>query len=221
MLMTDFEYDPSYKVDLLLTGDFAYFACPVGGAERSTYKYPVLGQLRGAVRSIFWKPEIEWVVRSVSILNEIQQTAYVTNELKAAVGSVTKSTKPICVDENRTQRQNHVLFDVAYKVVVSPLLVGNGCSETPDKYVSQLRRRIENGECYRTPHFGRIRYRADFGTCKGDETPIPLTRDVRMLLGWDQRPKKKVGRVADLEIRDGVITYDFEHHKMLSKYFDA
>lgn len=217
-----FKYDPSFKVDVKLSGKFATWHTPEGQVERFSYPYPTMSGIEGAIRSIFWKPEIEWVIRSIGVLSPVKRYEYTTNEVTSALSKARRDTTPIDASKHHTQRHNNVLLDVAYKVVVSPLLVGEGVKFQPDKYTCQLRNRVERGMCYRTPFLGKREFKADFEPCTGDESPIDVTETLRWWhIGWDDSMKQRVPRFANLQIIKGVIEFNLEHHKMISKYLET
>lgn len=217
--MSKFVYDPSFKVDILFEGQFAHWATPGGQVERYTYPYPTMSGLTGGVGSISWKPAIEWVMREIRVLNPVQKVNYTTNELKTAPSRLNKGTTPIDANQNHTQRHNHVLWNVAYVVVVSPCLVGHGVNETPNKYTEMLRRRVKKGQCHHTPYLGKREYRASFKPPTGDETPIDVTENLyNWHIGFDDSEIPRKPRFADLKIENGVIKFSFDHYRAVSKY---
>lgn len=68
-----FERKP-YAVDLEIEGKYALFADPVVavGGEKMTYMIPTYEAIKGALKSVYWKPTIEWYVDMVRVMNPIR-----------------------------------------------------------------------------------------------------------------------------------------------------
>lgn len=73
MNQTDKEFK-SIPFYIKVSGRLALFTDPStkGGGEKFTYQVPTYEALKGIIKSIYWKPTIEWVVDSVKIMNPIQ-----------------------------------------------------------------------------------------------------------------------------------------------------
>ena len=57
-----------------VSGRLALFTDPStkGGGEKFTYQVPTYEALKGIIKSIYWKPTINWVIDSVKIMQPIQ-----------------------------------------------------------------------------------------------------------------------------------------------------
>lgn len=66
---------------------------------------------RGVLECILWKPEFQWVVKSIKILKPISFSSFKRNELSSI-----QSGAPIDIQiqDNRSQRNSIVLRDVEY-----------------------------------------------------------------------------------------------------------
>lgn len=192
----------SVAVALKTWGDFACFTAPELRVERVSYSVMTPSAARGILEAVFWKPEIRYEVDRIAVLKEIRRISIRRNEIQ---GTVTvkgnqgvnawmkdaSKFEPYLVDsagrddvqgENRTQRNSVILRDVAY-IISARLIVKNPTTEdNPQKYREMLARRISAGQCFRQPYFGIREYAAHFGVAHGDETPIPETRELGIML---------------------------------------
>ena len=71
--MTNIERKP-YAIDFEISGSYAIFTDPVlgVGGEKKTYEIPTYEAIKGALKSVFWKPTIEWYIDKVRVLNPIR-----------------------------------------------------------------------------------------------------------------------------------------------------
>lgn len=98
-------------VKLRVKGDYACFTQPALKVERMTYPCMTPSAARGVLECILWKPEFQWMVKSIKILKPITFSSFKRNEVKKI-----QDSKPIDISdlENRAQRSSVVLRDVEY-----------------------------------------------------------------------------------------------------------
>jgi CRISPR-associated protein Cas5d len=139
-------------------GPFACFTRPEYATERVSYPIITPPAAVGLLSAIFWKPEFDWVVTRIWVLNEPRWVSMTRNEVKrrAALGST------IDVLEDRVQRHNLFLRDVDYVVFARPLLRVHA-TEPVAKYRDQFRRRVERGAFFSPPYLGLREHPASFG----------------------------------------------------------
>ena len=90
--------------------------------ERMTYPCMTPSAARGVLDSILWKPEFQWYVRKIIVLNPVRFFTIKRNEINTK-----QSKEPVVVDEvdnagkpkYRAQRNSVVLRDVAYIIEAS------------------------------------------------------------------------------------------------------
>lgn len=172
-------------------GDYACFTRPELKVERVSYPAPTPSAVRGLLESIFWKPEMRWRVQEVRILRPIRTTSILRNEVNSKA-SMASARSPYLADVDHVQRQTLALRDVDY-VVLAQIDVMPGVSEDPAKFRDQFRRRVERGECYRTPYLGCREFTADFAPAEGTERPIDHEEDLGLML-FDLRYEPGVER---------------------------
>ena len=105
------------SVKVRVKGDYACFTQPALKVERMTYPCMTPSAARGVLECILWKPEFQWVVKSIKILKPIVFSSFKRNELSTIQsGAVIDIT---AIDskgspKNRTQRNSVVLRDFEY-----------------------------------------------------------------------------------------------------------
>ncbi|MCX6021236.1 MAG: type I-C CRISPR-associated protein Cas5c [Chloroflexi bacterium] len=162
--------------DIKLSGDYACFTRPEFKAERVTYLVMTPSAARGAIESIFWKPEIRWEIRRIDVMNPLKQTAILRNELSNRQG-----IRPIFVEDERQQRASLILQDVAY-VVRAEIILQSHATDPVAKYAEQFQRRLERGQCHHTPVMGTREFPAWFEPANTAETPQALDLDLGLML---------------------------------------
>ncbi len=158
---------------LEVRGDFACFTRPEMKVERVSYDVITPSAARAIFEAIFWKPAIQWRIKTIEVLNPIQWTSVRRNE----VGVVMSGKDGLFVEDNRQQRAGLFLRDVAYRLhaemVFIPLAKRKvGGRHTPDalvdaaerevlwrdenpaKYHAIFERRAAKGQCFNQPYFG-------------------------------------------------------------------
>ena len=148
-----------------MEGDYACFTRPELKVERVSYDVPPPGALEGMLKSIYWKPAIRYVIDRIIVFHPIDLMNIRRNEVKDKVlySSVKnqmngKGADPcIYTSESRSQRASMVLKNVRYGVAFHFELTGLRDEEESDaenKHYNILKRRLEKGQCFRTPCLG-------------------------------------------------------------------
>ncbi len=167
-------------------GDFACFTRPEMKVERVSYPVMTPSAARGVLEAIFWKPEFQWRVKEIWVLNPIRHFSILRNEInsrqshRSAAGWI-GGDGGYYADEDRAQRHTLALREVAYiiRADVDPTEPGEGAYA---KYRDQFRRRVQRGQCLHRPYLGCREFACDFSEPSGDESPIPVTDDLGLML---------------------------------------
>jgi len=81
--------------------------------------------------------------------------------------------------------------------------------DNPGKFLSIIKRRLNNGQCYHQPYFGCREFPAHFREWPGGEIPaLPVTKDLGFLL-YDMdynNPENIKPRFFRAKLIDGVMT---------------
>jgi len=158
----------SHGIKLLVWGDKACFTRPEMKSERVSYDVPTPSAIRGVLTSIYWKPEIRWVVDKIHVLKPIRFTNFKTNEIGHCIKPQKVKNVIRCggrfsvnVEDNRQQRSNLILRDVCYGVEAhfEVLKKAKGVNEN-EKHYQIFKRRAEKGAFFETPYLGIREYMA-------------------------------------------------------------
>lgn len=169
-------------VGVKIWGDLACFTRPEFGTERVTYEVMTPSAARGVLEAIFWKPEMEWRVREILVLNPIRRFSILRNEMNSVqTTSRARGGNPYYADEDRAQRHTLCLRDVAY-VIRADIVLKPHTNDHPAKYRDQFRRRVKRGQCFTQPYLGTREFSAFFGPPDADEQPVDLTDDLGLML---------------------------------------
>ncbi|MBQ9291932.1 MAG: type I-C CRISPR-associated protein Cas5 [Campylobacter sp.] len=153
----------SFKI--VVSGDFACFTRPELKVERVSYDVPTPSALEGLLKSIYWKPAIRYDIDEIVVFNPINFINIRRNEVKEKLSfnkvksQMKSSDEDICIytDEARNQRATMALKDVKYGIKFHINLTGLKSENEINsdiKHAEILRRRLEKGQCFRTPCFG-------------------------------------------------------------------
>lgn len=197
-------------VRVKVSGDFACFTRPDLKVERMTYPCMTPSAARGILDSILWKPEFQWYVRRIIVLNPVRFTTIKRNEINSKQGR-----NPIVVEEKRAQRNSVILRNVAYIIEASIFIQQPSGKAAFEKYVGTAEgregmfpRRVRKGQCWRRPYLGTREFSAEFMALDGTEQPIQETIPIGSMLFdifYDTRGKPQPLFFHDVAIRDGVL----------------
>jgi CRISPR-associated protein Cas5d len=145
---------------------YACFTRPDLKVERTSYPCMTFSAARGVLDCILWKPEFKWWIHCIKVLKGIKFISVKRNELKSKCGG-----KPILIEEERTQRNSVILYDVSYLIEASVCLDRFDAANPFKKYEEMFRRRVSKGQCYRRPYLGTREFSCEFFD-SNDEHPI-------------------------------------------------
>lgn len=194
-------------------GPLAIFTRPELKVERVSYPVMTPSAARGLIEAILWKPAIAWRILRIHVLNEIQFTAFRRNEVNTKASPPSADTirnggviKPYCADDDRAQRNTVALRDVDYVIEADFSLTGAaGAEDNAAKFTDMFQRRVEKGQHFHQPYFGCRECVAEVLPSDGTETPIPVTRDLGIML-WDiDFGKKPRPRFFAAHLENGVL----------------
>lgn len=166
-------------VKIRVKGDYACFTQPALKVERMTYPCMTPSAARGVLECILWKPEFQWVVKSIRILRPIAFSSFKRNELSSIQGTMPidiTATDSNGSPKNRAQRNSIVLRDVEYiieaaiymsekniqKVKTRDKNEGRKPCEPIVKYRDMFLRRLQKGQCWHQPYLGTREFSCDF-----------------------------------------------------------
>ncbi len=180
----------SFKI--IVDGDYALFTRPELKVERVSYDVPTPGALEGLLKSVYWKPAIRYVIDKIIVFNKIDFANIRRNEVKDKVSfyKVKRAMRgddvDLCIyaDKSRSQRSSMVLKNVMYGIEFHFEMTGirsDHEDENEKKHYNIIKRRLENGQCFRTPCLGcsefsvrSIRLVEDFDLSKIDDEILAM-----------------------------------------------
>jgi CRISPR-associated protein Cas5d len=190
-------------VQIKVTGDFACFTRPDLKVERMTYPCMTPSAARGVLDSILWKPEFQWWVHRIIVLNPIKFFSVKRNEINAK-----QSKTPLIIEERRAQRNSIVLKDVAYIIEASVYQKELDQKNPPKKYAEMFKRRVKKGQCWRRPFLGTREFAAEFFTPDGSEQPCQDIIPIGSMLFdiyFDAKGKPSPLFFYDVAVIDGML----------------
>jgi len=119
-------------VKVKVTGGYACFTRPDLKVERMTYPCMTPSAARGVLDSILWKPEFQWYVRKIIVLNPVRFFTIKRNEINTKQGRT-----PIIIEDKRAQRNSVILRDVAYIIEASIYQKETSARNKPEKYIGR------------------------------------------------------------------------------------
>jgi len=211
-------------VRVKVKSDYACFTRPDFKVERMTYPCMTPSAARGILDSILWKPEFQWYVRRIQILNPVRFCTIKRNEIKSKQGR-----SPIVIEDARTQRNSVVLRDVAYIIEASIYQKQISNRNKPEKYIGRkgrdadndgmFPRRVRKGQCWRRPYLGVREFSAEFMEPDGAERFIEETIPIGSMLFdifYDEKGKPEPLFFHDVIIRNGILSCEVpENDKMM------
>ncbi|MEG0588199.1 MAG: type I-C CRISPR-associated protein Cas5c [Akkermansia sp.] len=171
----------SKPIKLHVWGDYACFTRPELKAERFTYDVLTPSAARGILEAIYWKPQMQWIIDRIHVLNPICFSQIRRNEIGI------KMVKPntsllnggsgnigINIEDNRQQRASTVLSNVSY--VIEAHIKLRQVDINPDinsemKHLEIFTRRASKGQCFHQPYFGTREFPVNFTLLQNEELP--------------------------------------------------
>jgi CRISPR-associated protein Cas5d len=170
-----------------VTGPFACFTRPELKTERVSYPVMTPSAARGILEAIYWKPEFDYIVTAIEVLNPIRWLQIRRNEVTdtLTLDWVRRAARDprhrFDAERLRDQRNTVALKDVAYRIhaQVRP----RPHATAPEAaYREQLRRRVERGACFSQPFLGTREFSAHFGKPSGRPARADLNEDLGVML---------------------------------------
>lgn len=208
-------------VRVRVAGPFACFTRPEMKVERFTYPVMTPSAARNILDAICWRPQMRWIVTSITVLRPIRMIGVLRNEVqsKLAPQAIKKWMRdpgqfvPLLAGAgsgtDATPRNTTMLRDVAYWIDAYPHVFDTGGDNTPAKYAAMMSRRVEKGQCFQRPYLGCREFAAEFSPPRPDDRPIGESLDLgRMLYDIAFLPEGNRAAFFDAKLVDGVLDTD-------------
>ena len=203
-------YKRPYRIKV--KGDYALFSRPETQVEPLSYPVMPPTAAEGLLEAIFWKPEFDWKILSVEILEPIQYVNFTRNHLEKRQ----RPGKRIFANDMRVQSHQSVLRTVTY-IIVCDLKCRPHVTDSVGKYCDQFERRMDTGGCFQQPFLGIREFIAEFSWDDNLQERQLINRDCgRMPLKIHYIPDSN-GRIT---WRDRV-TRNYVRGHAVTEWFDA
>lgn len=208
----------AHTVRVKISGEFACFTRPEAKVERASYALPTPSAARNILDAICWKPEMRWIVTSITLLKPVKYASVRRNEVQSKLSPVSVKRwmadpslyEPLAAGAGAgtdgTPRNTLLLRDVAYVVEAYPLVFDTKGDNTPQKYASMLMRRVEKGQCYQQPSLGCREFAARFEPPEARDQGLPISEELgRMLYDIVFRPEGNRPIFFSARLQNGVM----------------
>ncbi|MCA9583302.1 MAG: type I-C CRISPR-associated protein Cas5 [Myxococcales bacterium] len=197
----------SQTFQVRVRGDIACFTRPEFKVERVSYEVMTPSAARGVMEAVLWKPAIQWVVESITVLAPIRWTSFRRNEVNSVASA--RQGVVFCADEDRAQRNTVALRDVDYGIEVHFRMTDRaGDQDNVTKFEEMFQRRLSKGQRFHQPYLGCREFPAVVEPWDGSRPAVPTERRPLGFVFWDfdyrQSPPKPTFFEAWLE--NGVVS---------------
>jgi CRISPR-associated protein Cas5d len=191
-------------------GPYACFTRPELKSERVSYPVMTPSSAKGILEAIYWKPEFDYVVTAIEVLEPIKWASIRRNEVTSMTSldwvrkAMADATVRFDVEGDRDQRNTVFLRDVGYRIraQVRPRPHA-GLPEAT--YREQFRRRVDKGACFSQPFLGTRECSASFSRDTG-QPPVSVTEDLGVMLhSITYGPAGETYTWFEARVEDGVL----------------
>jgi CRISPR-associated protein Cas5d len=193
-------------------GEYALFSRPETQAEPISYPIMPPTAAAGLLEAIFWKPEFDWRILAIEMLEPVQYANFTRNHIKERQ----RPGKRLFANEMRVQTHQAVLKNVAY-VIECDIELRSDLTDNIGKYCEQFERRMDSGGCFQQPFLGIREFMADFTWASDEDRPWADQRECgRMPLKIHYVPDPN----GHIQWRDRV-TRQYVRGRAETEWFDA
>jgi len=191
-----------------IVGRYACFTQPFAKCDRVSYPVPTPSAIRGVLSAIYWKPEMNWQIHRIEVLKRPQYISVKKNEIHDLTHDKNiKNDIPVDVLQHRTQRNNQILYDVAYNIYAT-IRLENQTSDI-NKHNEIFNRRLRNGQHHHQPYLGQKEYTALVSTIDDNWSSINLNISIpNMLFDVYFDDKRSHPIYFDADVKNGVLEID-------------
>ena len=164
-----------------IKGKRALFTRPELKVERYSYDVPTPSAILGILKAVYWKPEMDYKIKKIVVINEPKFESIMTNSFDTAmdpgnaVSNLKNGTvKSVYRKDHSSPRSMHVLVDVHYVVEFDIVLTHTATSEDDcvEKHIGIFSRRIQKGQSFTEPCLGVKEFPCDLRLITEKEIPV-------------------------------------------------
>lgn len=209
-----------YGIRILVEGDYALFTRPELKVERYSYDFITPSAARGILESIYWKPQIKWLINRIHVLKKPEFTTILRNEVDSKISDadakrmMNKSISAkgyLDTTKSIQQRSSTILKNVKYIVEAEFIMTrkNSNTDDTPEKHYNVLLRRLKNGQYFHKAYLGCREFPAKIILLEGDCPKSELSGEQNygmMLFDMDYTDKQNITPVFfRVKMVDGIV----------------
>lgn len=185
---------------LKVDGEYALFARPELRADKVSYEVPTISAITGLLQSIYWKPQMKYVIEKIHVLKKPKFSAQTISNLK----KVMKTDKDM--------RSTTYLYDVSYVIEfhIERTFVNANESDNQRKHEDIFERRVMNSQAKRDVYLGVRECPCAFELITEEEIPESEMKGKYplgvMLRDIDFSGEKPAARFWNPVMENGIIT---------------
>lgn len=199
-----FQY-PALQVQV--RGPYAAFTRPEFTSERVSYSLITPSAAIGVLTSVFWKPQMRWVIEQIDVLAPVQWTTLRRNESGTAITPDHRRAGFLDVDREVQQRMTAMLRDVHYRIHAHVWVHPDAEEQDAAKWRDQFSRRVARGQSFKTPFLGMREFHADVAPADATAS-IAWTEELGIMLhsvAYDDRTGKETYDWFEANVVEGVL----------------
>lgn len=181
------------ETTIVVWGERMYFGRPEFRGDGITYGMPTPSGGKGIMDAIFWHPQMKWEVLRIAVLKRGPVARMALNERDKGGP-----------DSKTIRRVRLIRRDCMFRITARFHLTDKaGPEDTEAKYLDQINRRIETGNCAYQPSLGIREFIAFFRAPRPDDpAPLPIDEDLGIMFAsfdWATKPPKPIWFPAKLQ----------------------
>lgn len=181
------QHFPQPPLTVEVRGPYACFTRPELKTERVSYPVMTPSAARGVLEAIYWKPEFDYQVTAIEVLNPIQWVSVRRNEVTSMITldwvrkAMSDPALHYDVETDRDQRNTIFLNDAWYRIRAQIRLRAH--ADKPGvAYRDQFRRRVDRGACFSQPFLGTRECSVESFGKETAQPPIERSEDLGVML---------------------------------------
>lgn len=203
----------NYPIELEIAGDFAMFARPDSGSEKTSEIAPPFSAAKGIIESIFYLPTVHIIPTRVEICKPIEYQRWTFNYR----GTLRKHD--LISKDNACQIRFLVLRNVCYKIYASVVNNHNAPNgkhshvNNAHHFQERFNRRLRRKQSFRKPVLGISEFHSSyFGPLRAETSPCSdINQSIKSMLfmNFDQLNNGKFQPLfrQNVQICNGVLNY--------------
>lgn len=162
---------------LEIKGKYALFSRHEFKIEKISYEVPTPSAMIGVLESIYWKPEMNYEISEIHVINKPTFEFVIKNgqSMAASIETLARYFKKSEIlsykrSDNSTPMSFQILTNVHYIIKFRIVTTGKDDSSV-EKHQAIFVKRANRGQCYRQPYLGTTEFTCDFNMIRKENIP--------------------------------------------------